>query len=114
MPDPTVALSFKETPHSERIQQVVERRCTHLAEEFPETTKFEITVASEGAGFTATGHVTGRHTDVAGHADGTQPGEAADRLLDKLERALRKLHDKKIFKNRREARKADLKRQNGL
>ena len=40
-------------------------------------------------------------------------GEAADRLLGKLERALRKVHDKKIFKNRRDARKADLKRSSG-
>ena len=110
MPDPTVSLSFKETPHSERIQEEVERRCAMLAEEFPETTKFEVTLASEGTGFTATAHVTGRDTDVAGHAEGAQPGEAADRLLDKVERALRKVHDKKIFKNRREARKADVKR----
>jgi len=110
MSDPTVAVSFKDTPHSDRVQEVVERRCAHLAEEFPETTKYEITVTPEGAGFTATGHVTGRDTDVAGHAKGAQPGEAADRLLDKLERALRKVHDKKIFKNRRQAQKADVKR----
>ncbi len=113
MPDPTVAVSFKDTHHSDRVQEEVERRCGLLAEEFPETTKFEITLAPEGAGFTAHGHVTGRHTDVAGHGEGAQPGEAADRLLDKLERALRKVHDKKIFKNRREARKAEAKRHTG-
>jgi ribosome-associated translation inhibitor RaiA len=110
MPDPTVAVSFKDTPHSDRVHDAVEKRCAQLAEEFPETTKFEVTLAAEGAGFSATGHVTGRSTDVAGHADGDRPGQAADRLLDKLERALRKVHDKKIFKNRREARKADVKR----
>ena len=33
--------------------------------------------------------------------------------LDKLERELRKVHDKKIFKNRREARQSDNKRNTG-
>ena len=33
--------------------------------------------------------------------------------VDKLERALRKVHDKKIFKNRREAKKAEAKRHTG-
>ena len=113
MSDPTVAVSFKDTQHSDRVQEAVERRCSVLADEFPETTKFEITMAPEGTGFTAHGHVTGRHTDVAAHAEGNQPGEAADRLLDKLARALRKVHDKKIFKDRREARKADTKRRVG-
>ena len=113
MPDPTLVVSFKDTDPSERVREDVETRCTRLAEEFPETTKFEVTVAPDGTGFTAHGHVTGRHTEVAGHAEGQHMGEAADRMLDKLERALRKVHDKKIFKNRREARKADPKRQPG-
>jgi len=92
------------------VQEEVERRCAQLAAEFPETTKFEITLAPEGACFTATAHVTGRNTEVAGHATGAEPGEAATRLVDKLHRGLRKAHDKKIFKNRREARKHESKR----
>jgi len=113
MSDPTVALSFKDTEHSERVQEEVERRCSLLADEFPETTKYEITLSPEGAGFTAHGHVTGRDTEVAGHAEGAHLGEAADRLLDRLERSLRKVHDKKIFKNRREAQKHQTKRHTG-
>ena len=113
MSDPTVVLSFKDIPHSDRVEEVVERRCALLAAEFPETTRFEVTLAPEGAGISAHGHVTGRHTDVSGQAEGDQPGEAADRLLDQLERSLRKLHDKNIFKNRREARKNESKRHTG-
>ena len=113
MSDPTVTISFKDTPHSDRIQEAVEQRCARMADEFPETTRFEVTMAPEGAGYTAHGHVTGRETEVAGHAEGEQPGEAADRLLDKLERALRKIHDKKLFKNRREAQKHETKRHTG-
>lgn len=110
MSDPNVLVSFKDMPASERVRTTVEERCAHFAEEFPETTKFEVTVAPDGDGFTASAHVTGRETDVAGHGAGSHAGEAADRMLDKLERALRKVHDKKIFKNRREARKAQTKR----
>ncbi|NNL65614.1 MAG: hypothetical protein HKP30_05180 [Myxococcales bacterium] len=113
MSDPTVLISFKDTDASERVRETVEARCARFAEEFPETTKFEITIEPEGAGFKAHAHVTGRHTDVAGNGDGQQMGEAADRMLDKLERALRKVHDKKIFKNRREARQAENKRHSG-
>lgn len=110
MSDPTVVVSFKDTPHSERVQEEVERRCLHMAGEFPETTKFEVILETEGTGFVAHARVTGRHTEVAGRAADAQLGRAADRLLDKLERSLRKVHDKKIFKNRRQARKSDNKR----
>ena len=113
MADPTVTVSFKDIQHSDRVQEEVERRCGLLAVEFPETTKFEVTLAPEGSGYTAHAHVTGRHTNVTSHAPGSQLGEAADKMLDKLERALRKVHDKKIFKNRREAQKHDAKRQAG-
>jgi len=110
MADPNVALSFKDARASERIRETVEGRCARMAEEFPETTKFEITLEPDGAGYQAHGHVTGRGTDLASHAGGQRMGEAADRLLDKLEKALRRAHDKTLFKPRREARRADLKR----
>jgi ribosome-associated translation inhibitor RaiA len=110
MADPTVVVSFKDTEPSERVREDVEARCAHLAREFPETTRFEVTLAPDGGGFSAHGHVTGRHTEVAGHAEGQQLGEAADRMLAKLERALRKVHDKKIFNDRRQARKTQDKR----
>jgi len=110
MSDPIVVVSFKDTETRERVQEEVERRCAALAEEFPETTRFEVTLTPEGDGFTGHGRVSGRQTDVSGHAEGSQPGEAADRLLDQLGRSLRKVHDKKIFKNRREARKSETKR----
>ena len=113
MPDPTVVVSFKDVKGSEKVREAAETRCAALAEEFPETTRFEITVTPDGGGFSAHGHVNGRDTEVAAHAEGQQMGEATDRLLDKLERNLRKVHDKKIFKNRREARKAEAKRHTG-
>ena len=49
------------------------------------------------------GHATGKHRDVGAHASASEAGPAADRVLDKLERQLRTLHDKKIFSQRRDA-----------
>ncbi len=110
MSDPAVVVSFKDMDTSDKVRDMVETRCLAFAEEFPETTKYEIILSPDGSGHTAHGHVTGRGTDVASHASGHEVGEAANKLLDKLERALRRTHDKKIFKNRRDAQKADLKR----
>lgn len=113
MADPNVLVSFKDVKPSEKVRELVEARCARLAAEFPETTKLEITLEPDGPGFQAHGHVTGRDTEVATHAAGHQMGEAADKLLDKLARALRRTHDKRIFKDRRAAQKADLKRKGG-
>lgn len=92
---PAVVISFKDIDPQEDVREQIEKRCQQLAETFPETTKFEITIEPDGTGHTAHGHVTGRATEVATHAGGLEPGVAADRLLDKLERQLRRVHDKK-------------------
>ena len=44
-------------------------------------------------------------TDVGAQAEASEPGPAADQVLDKLERQLRTLHDKRIFSQRRDARR---------
>jgi len=100
---PTVVISFKDMEAVEEIREKLEKGCAALAEEFPETTRFELTIAPDGVGHTAHGHVTGRATEVAAHADAIAPAHAADRLLDLLERLLRKVHDKHRFKERRAA-----------
>jgi ribosome-associated translation inhibitor RaiA len=98
-----IVISFKDIASDEEIRQSLETGCRQLAEEFPETTRFELTLAPDGAGHTAHGHVTGRNTEVAAHTEAIELGAAAVRLLDTLERLLRKVHDKHIFKNRRRA-----------
>ena len=84
-----------------------------LAEEFPETTRVEVILSSDGASWTAHGHVTGNHTEVAGHGDASELAVAADKLLEQLARQLRKIHDKKIFAQRREAQRASVRRRSG-
>ena len=107
---PIVTISTKDADLDDDTREAVDRRCRALAEEFPETTHFEITVAQDGAGHVANARVTGKNTELAGQGEGAEPRQAADRLLDHLERQLRRVHDKRIFQRRREARRNPPKR----
>jgi ribosomal subunit interface protein len=107
---PTVLMNFKDLPTDERVRDSIEARCRILTEEFQEVTRFEFTLSGEGNGFTAHGHVRGKSTDVATHAAANQLGAAADQLLDKVERQLRRAHDKRIFAQRRGAQRDPPKR----
>ncbi len=100
---PTVLMNFRDLPREEDLREAVEERCQRMAAEFSEVTRFEFTLSEDGGGFTAHGHVTGKNTDVATQAVGSELGQAADRLLDKVERQLRRAHDKRIFALRRDA-----------
>ena len=106
----TVVIHFKDLDSDEEVRDAIEKRCEHLAEEFHEVTRFEVTLSEDGVNFTADGHVTGKGTDVATHARGNHPGTAGDHLLDKVERQLRRIHDKRIFAQRRDAQREPPKR----
>jgi ribosomal subunit interface protein len=106
----TVLLNFKDLETDERVRDAIEARCRHLTEEFQEITRFEFTLSEEGTGFAAHGHVRGKSTDLATHAAASQLGAAADLLLDKVERQLRRVHDKRIFSQRRDAQRDPPKR----
>lgn len=107
---PTVVTTFKDLPADERVREAVEKRCTQLAEEFPEVTRFEISLAADGSGYAVHGHVTGKGHDLGAQAEASELAPAADRLLEKLARQLRKFHDKQIFTQRREAQRDPPKR----
>jgi ribosome-associated translation inhibitor RaiA len=106
----TVVISFKDMPAHEELREVLEAGIQHLADEFPETTRFELTLSPDGVGHTAHAHVAGRGTQVAAHTEAIEVGAAAHRLLDTLERLLRKVHDKHVFKERKRAAKRTPKR----
>lgn len=107
---PIVVIHFKDVPADERLRESVEKRCRQLAEEFREASRFELSLSPDGAGFVANGHVTGKSTDLATQAAASALTPATDQLLDKVERQLRRLHDKRIFAQRREAQKDPPKR----
>jgi ribosomal subunit interface protein len=103
-----ILIHFKDMSAEEKIRSFIEERCQRLGEVFPETMRFEISLQSDGDGFTAHAHVTGRKTDVAvSHDWARELGQATDKVLDKLEARLRKHHDKVRMSSRRKAAKMD-------
>jgi ribosome-associated translation inhibitor RaiA len=101
----TLVTNFKDLSKDPVVREAIEKRGRHLAEEFDEIARIEVTLAADGVGFTAHGHVTGRRIDVATHAAAPQLLPAVERLLVKVERQLRRVHDKRIFTRRRAAQK---------
>lgn len=94
----------------ERMRNSIERRCAALGEEFPEVGRFEFNLTLVGVSYHVHGHATGKNTDVATHAEATDPGPAAEMVIDKIGKQLRKHHDKRIFSQRRDAQKDPPKR----
>jgi len=108
---PPVVIHFKDVPNSEKVREAMETRCAHLASEFEEVTRFEISFSPLGAEVEAHGHATGKNTNVATHASGKNLRAAGDAVLEKIERQLRKSHDKRIFAQRRDAQRHPPKRE---
>jgi ribosome-associated translation inhibitor RaiA len=100
---PTVVVSFKDVGNDERVREAIEARAAVLAQEFPELVRVEVTLSQDGVGVAAHGHATGKGEDVGAQASAAEPLPAAEALLDRLARQLRKHHDKRIFTQRREA-----------
>lgn len=109
---PTVVIHFKELEHDDELRDSIEQQGQQLADEFHEVRKVEVSLEANGAGFIVHGHVTGKGTDVATHAEASELSPAADLVFDKLERQLRRNHDKRIFTPRREAQRHPPKRKN--
>jgi ribosome-associated translation inhibitor RaiA len=107
---PVLVVSFKDMDGNQEIREKVEGGCRTLGAEFPETTRFEVTIAPDGVGHAAHGHVTGRNIDIAAHAAAIEPAHAADKLLDTLQKQLRKVHDKHVFARRRESQREELRK----
>lgn len=108
--EPTVVIHFKDVPSSEKVREAMEDRCAHLTSEFEEATRFEISFSPHGTDVEAHGHATGKNTNVATQATGKNLRAAGDQVLEKIERQLRKNHDKRIFSQRRDAQRHPPKR----
>jgi ribosome-associated translation inhibitor RaiA len=104
--NPAVVISFKDLDVDEPLRENLEKRCLALTSEFPEVTRVELTLHPDGDGHSATGHATGKDTQVATRASAGEIAFAADQVLDKLKQKLRRSHDKKIFAHRREAKQS--------
>jgi ribosome-associated translation inhibitor RaiA len=107
----SVVIHFRDVATDEEVRDHLEQRCQSLADEFPETLRYEITLQDNNGPFSAHARATGRKTNAAAHIDdGLNLRHAGDQVLDKLERELRREHDKRIFSPRRKAQKSPSKR----
>ena len=108
--NPSVVIHVKEVEEDEPLREFIEKKGEDLGNEFREVSKIEISLTPNGVGFIANGHVTGKGTDIATQVKASELTPAVDSVFDKVERQLRKHHDKRIFAQRREARRAPHKR----
>lgn len=106
----SVVIRFKDVENDEEVRDLLDERCRRLSNEFPETARYELTIDQSSTELAAHAHVTGKGLDAAAHASGSDARQAGERALDKLERELRRVHDKRIFTHRREAQKGGRKR----
>lgn len=109
--DASVVVHFKDMTIDEEVREHIRARCARLVEEFPEATHFELTLQAEAAAVACHARVNGKQTRIAAHSGGAPgPRQAGDSALDKIERELRKEHDKRIFAQRRKAQRSRGKR----
>ena len=101
--NPAVVIHFRDCEQDEKVRKSIERHSERLAQEFHEINRFEVSLSTNGRGFDAHLHVTGKGTDAATQANASELGPAADMAFNKVEKQLRKIHDKRIFSQRREA-----------
>ncbi len=108
---PSVVIHFGEVEHDEPLRESIEKHCERLAADFEEINKIEVSLTANGAGFETHAHVTGKGIDIATQAAASELAPSADLVFKKTERQLRTIHDKRIFAQRREARRDPAKRQ---
>lgn len=100
-------IHWKNLSSEPEVDAHVRVRCEELAAEFPETERYELSLSPGGLGLVCHGHVSGKKTRVAAHCrDMDSARKAADSTINKIERELRRSHDKRIFSLRRRARGA--------
>ncbi len=108
--DATVVVHFRDVERDDELQESLEKRCEHLAAEFPETRHYELSITPDNNEINVHAKVTGKGTSIASHAAAPEARQAAETALDRLERELRREHDKRIFAPRRAAKREKAKR----
>jgi ribosome-associated translation inhibitor RaiA len=96
-------INFRDMPHSEPLQAECEQLAQSVRDEFPETSRVEVTLFHERGEYDAHVHVTGKDLDCAASAKSRESVAAAARdAFHKAHAQLRKHHEKAIFKHRRD------------
>jgi len=91
-----------DVPHSRHLTTECEASCDHLRAEFPEALSFEVALSRTGEQFEVHVHVTGRHVSLAARAQDRSLPDTLRGAFARIERQLRKHHDRLIFARRRD------------
>jgi ribosome-associated translation inhibitor RaiA len=103
--DATLVIRFKDIEHDDDVHSHLESRLRQIAYDFPEASHCELSLTADALDITAHAQARGKRLDLASHAVTQDVRAAGERALDKLQRELRREHDKRIFGRRREARR---------
>jgi ribosome-associated translation inhibitor RaiA len=102
----SLRIRFQEVPHSKAVQRECERLTEELQEEFPEISRFDVSVTHDGDDKKMHLHVTGKDVDLAARAQSRETREVVSQAFDRIRRQMRRRHDKQIFTQRRSAQKS--------
>jgi len=94
-------IHFQDVPHSDAIRDECEQLASSLRDEFPETSKCEVTVTHAGDEKELHLHITGKDIDIAARAQARDLRETMTEAFERVRKQLRKHHDKQIFSRRR-------------
>ena len=100
-------IHFQDVPHSDAIREECEQLASSLQDDFPETSKCEVTVTHTGEEKELHLHITGKDIDVAARAHARDLRETMVDAFDRVRKQLRKHHDKQIFSRRRGTKSRD-------
>ncbi len=99
-------IHFHGVPHSDDIRQGCERLADSLKEEFPEASKFEVSLNHTGEEHETHMHVTGKDLEIASSANERELRDSIAEAFERVRRQLRK-HRDKIYERRRGAHRGE-------
>ena len=108
--DMTLVIRFKDIEHDDDVHSQLERRFRQIAHDFPEASHFELSLSTEADDVSAHALARGKQLDLASHAAANGVRAAGELALDRLQRELRRGHDKRIFGQRRSERLKQVRR----
>ena len=99
-------IRFQDVPHSKALQHECERLASELQDEFPEISRFDVSVTHDGDDREMHLHVTGKDVDLSARAQSRETREVVSQAFDRIRKQMRRPHDKQIFAHRRSVQKS--------
>lgn len=98
----SLRLHFHDVPHSVELREEAERHVAQIQQEFPDTSKFEVSLSHDRAEHHVQVHLTGKEGEFAARAANGDPKASLEEAFTRLRRQLRRHHDKRVLGRRRQ------------